>query len=73
MNATLKRVLFGMLLVVVGVLVWNASTAFPAHERRVAFSDFMADVDSGKVEQGAAVSLRRRPGSPWPWPVGATA
>jgi len=50
-NATLKRVLFGMLLVVVGVLVWNASTAFPAHERRVAFSDFMADVNSGKVEQ----------------------
>src|SRR5436190_13226836 len=50
-NATLKRVLFGMLLVVVGVLVRNASTAFPAHERPVAFSDFMADVDSGKVEQ----------------------
>jgi cell division protease FtsH len=50
-NSTLKRVLFWMVLVVVGVLVWNFSTTFQTHERPVAFSDFMADVDSGKVEQ----------------------
>jgi cell division protease FtsH len=50
-NSTLKRVLFGMVLVVVGVLVWSVSTTFQTHARPVAFSDFMADVDSGKVEQ----------------------
>src|SRR5712692_5580708 len=50
-NSTLKRVLFWMVLVVVGVLVWKFSTTFQTHERPVAFSDFMADVDSGKVEQ----------------------
>ena len=47
----MKRVLFWMVLVVVGVLVWNVSTKFQTHERPVAFSDFMADVDSGKVEK----------------------
>ena len=50
MNSTLKRVLFWLVLVVVGVLVWTFSTNFKTHERPVAFSDFMADVDSGKVE-----------------------
>jgi cell division protease FtsH len=50
-NSTLKRVLFGMVLVVVGVLVWHFSTTFQTHERPVAFSDFMADVDAGNVEQ----------------------
>jgi cell division protease FtsH len=50
-GSTLKRVLFWMGLVVVGVLVWKFSTTFQTHERPVAFSDFMADVDSGKVEQ----------------------
>ena len=51
MNSTLKRVLSGMTLVVVGVLVWTFSTTFQTHERPVAFSDFMADVDAGNVEQ----------------------
>src|SRR5229473_8117501 len=50
-NSTLKRVLFWMVLVVVGGLVWKFSTTFQTHERPVAFSDFMADVASGKVEQ----------------------
>ena len=51
MNSTLKRVLFWMVLVVVGVLVWKFSTTFQTLERPVAFSDFMQNVDSGKVEQ----------------------
>jgi len=50
-GSTLKRVLFWMGLVVVGVLVWKFSSTFQTHERPVAFSDFMADVDAGKVEQ----------------------
>jgi cell division protease FtsH len=40
-----------MVLVVVGVWVWTFSTTIQTHERPVAFSDFMADVDAGKVEQ----------------------
>src|SRR5258707_3814048 len=40
-----------MMLVVVVVLVWKFSATFQTHERPVAFSDFMADVDAGKVEQ----------------------
>ena len=47
----MRRVLVWMVLVMVGVLVWNVSTTFQTHERPVAFSDFMADVDAGKVEQ----------------------
>jgi len=50
-SSTLRRVLVWMGLVVVGVLVWNVSTTFQTPERPVAFSDFMADVDAGKVEQ----------------------
>src|SRR5713101_9786518 len=50
-GSTLKRVLFWVGLVVVGVLVWKFSPTFQTHERPVAFSDFMADVDAGKVEQ----------------------
>jgi hypothetical protein len=40
-----------MVFVVIGVLVRKFSTTFQTHERPVVFSDFMADVDSGKVEQ----------------------
>jgi cell division protease FtsH len=50
-NSTLKRVLLGIVLVGVGVWVWNVSTTFQTHERPVAFSDFLADVDAGTVEQ----------------------
>ena len=47
----MKRVLFWMGLLVVGVAVWYISTTSQTPERSVAFSAFMADVDSGKVEQ----------------------
>jgi cell division protease FtsH len=50
-NSTLKSLLFWMVLVVVGVLVWNFSTRFQTGERLVPFSDFMADVESAKVEK----------------------
>jgi cell division protease FtsH len=38
-----------MVLVVVGVLVWNFSTRFQTHDRPVSFSEFMSWVDSGQV------------------------
>jgi cell division protease FtsH len=40
-----------MVLVVVAVAVWNFSTRFQTRERSVPFSDFMADVESGKVDK----------------------
>ena len=51
MNSRLmKRLLFWVGLVVVGVVVWNVSTQLHTHQPPVAFSDFMADVEAGKVE-----------------------
>jgi cell division protease FtsH len=40
-----------MILVVVAVGVWNFSTRFQTPSRLVPFSDFMADVESGKVDK----------------------
>ncbi|HEV3214397.1 MAG TPA: ATP-dependent zinc metalloprotease FtsH [Vicinamibacterales bacterium] len=51
MNSRLKRVLLGIVLVAVGVWVWNFSTTSQTPERPVTFSAFLADVDAGKVEQ----------------------
>jgi cell division protease FtsH len=48
-NSTVKSLLFWMVLVVVGVLVWNFSTRFQTHDRPVSFSEFMSWVDSGQV------------------------
>ncbi len=49
MNSTLKSLVFWMVLVVVGVLVWNFSTRFQTRDRDVSFSEFMSWVDSGQV------------------------
>ncbi len=49
MNSTLKSLLFWMVLVVVGVLIWNFSTKFQTHERQVSFSEFMSWADAGSV------------------------
>ncbi len=51
MNSTLKSLLFWLVLVIVGVLVWNFSTTFQSRDRAVSFSDFMSWVDSGQVAQ----------------------
>ena len=49
MNTTLKSLLFWMVLVVVGVLIWNFSTKFQQHDRQVTFSDFMSWAETGSV------------------------
>ncbi|MDO8943102.1 MAG: ATP-dependent metallopeptidase FtsH/Yme1/Tma family protein, partial [Desulfobacterales bacterium] len=49
MNSTLRSLLFWMVLVVVGVLVWSYSSTFNPRERPVTFSDFMSWVESGQV------------------------
>ena len=50
MNTTLRSLLFWMVLVVVGVLIWNFSTSFQTRDSAVTFSDFVRWVDSGQVE-----------------------
>ena len=51
MSSTLKSLLFWMVLVVVGVLIWNFSTNFQSRDRVVPFSEFMQWVDAGQVAQ----------------------
>jgi cell division protease FtsH len=50
LNSTLKSLLFWIVLVVVGVLIWNFSTKFQQHERTATFSEFMSWADAGSVE-----------------------
>jgi cell division protease FtsH len=50
LNSTLKSLLFWIVLVVVGVLIWNFSTKFQQHERVATFSEFMSWADAGSVE-----------------------
>jgi len=49
LNSTLKSLLFWMVLVVVGVLIWNFSTKYQTCDHRLTFSEFMAAVDAGNV------------------------
>jgi len=49
LNSTLKSLLFWMVLIVVGVLIWNVSSSFQPRERVISFTEFMQRVDSGQV------------------------
>ena len=49
MNSTLKSLLFWMVLVVVGLLVWTFSTRFQTHDQAISFSQFMTYVESKQV------------------------
>ena len=52
MNSTLKSLLFWMVLVVVGVLIWNFSNAISGKaETPMAFSAFLKHVEAGDVVQ----------------------
>src|SRR3954469_11535237 len=66
-SSTLKSLVFWMVLVIVAVAVWNFSYKFQTHEHTVAFSEFLADVDAGKVEKvtitGQEVMGTYKPGS----------
>jgi cell division protease FtsH len=50
-NSNIRSLLFWMMLVVVGVLIWNFSTNFQTGDRSVTFSEFISLVDAGQVEQ----------------------
>jgi cell division protease FtsH len=49
LNSTLKSLLFWMVLVVVGVLIWNFSQNFRPSPTEIPFSTFLDRVDEGKV------------------------
>ena len=49
MNTNLRSLLFWMVLVVVGVLIWNFSTAFQPRAAEWDFSEFVRQVDAGQV------------------------
>jgi cell division protease FtsH len=51
LNSTLKSLVFWLVLVVVAVAVWNFSTRFQNREVPLPFSDFMAAVETGKVDK----------------------
>jgi cell division protease FtsH len=50
LNSTLKSLLFWMVLIVVGVLIWNFSANFQRSEAPMSFSEFLRDVDNGQVQ-----------------------
>ena len=49
MNPTVKSLLFWVVLVVVGVLIWNFSTKLQQHERTISFSELMSWADRGDL------------------------
>jgi cell division protease FtsH len=49
LNSTIRSLLFWMVLVVIGVLIWNFSTRFQQHDHQLTFSEFMSAVDAGNV------------------------
>jgi cell division protease FtsH len=48
-NSTLKSLLFWMVLVVVGVGIWNFSTKLQKSDRTISFSEFMSWADGGTI------------------------
>ena len=49
MNSTLKSLVFWVVLVIVGVAVWNFSTKFQGAQKSLSFSEFMSSVDAGQI------------------------
>ncbi len=51
MNSTLRSLVFWMVLVLAGAVVWNFTTRFQTTNKSVDFSVFMSQVDSGQVSK----------------------
>jgi cell division protease FtsH len=51
LNSTLKSLLFWMVLVVVGVLIWNFSTTFQTRDKTIPFSEFVKLLDEAQVQK----------------------
>jgi cell division protease FtsH len=69
LNSTLKSLLFWVVLVVVGVLIWNFSTKFQQHDRPITFSEFIDWADKGSVRSivitGQEISGTTKAGEPF--------
>jgi cell division protease FtsH len=50
-NSTLRSLLFWMVLVVLGVLIWNFSTKLHQNERTIIFSDLISQADAGTISR----------------------
>jgi cell division protease FtsH len=65
-TSTLKSLLFWVVLVVIGVLIWNFSTKFQQHDQTITFTQFMSWADSGSVATvtitGQEINGRRKDG-----------
>jgi len=48
-NSTVKSLMFWVVLVVIGVLIWNFSTKFQQHDQTITFTQFMSWADSGSI------------------------
>jgi len=49
LNSTLKSLLFWVVLIAVGLLIWNFSTTFQRAENQISFSIFLKHVQQGEV------------------------
>ena len=69
MNSTLKSLLFWVVLVVVGVLIYNVSTKFQQRDHSITFSEFMTAVNSNTVTRvvitGQEISGTTKGGEPF--------
>ena len=51
MNSTQKNLVFCMVFVVIGVIVWNFSTQLQTSRQPLSFSEFLGSVDAGQIER----------------------
>ena len=69
MNSTLKSLMFWMVLVVLGVVIWNFSTRFQRPDQPIKFSDFMSRADAGTIASvditGQEIQGRSKNGEPF--------
>ncbi|MEO5821217.1 MAG: ATP-dependent zinc metalloprotease FtsH [Vicinamibacteraceae bacterium] len=50
MSSTLKNLLFWVVLIVVGILIWNFSTNFQQRDTPIPFSQFIETLDKGDID-----------------------
>ena len=67
MSSTLKNLLFWVVLIVVGILIWNFSTNFQQRDTPIPFSQFVETLDKGDIDtatiEGNYVSGTTRQGT----------
>jgi len=51
LNSTLRSLLFWMVLVVAGLLIWNFATRYETGQHTLTFSEFMSAVEAGNIQR----------------------